>query len=82
MLEITNKKKHPVQLIVRTQREVPGSGTKNFTTWNIPGIGSNRNVITIPEERLNGCEKYLDNLKEMNWVKVNKVSNKIKSEGE
>lgn len=46
MLEITNRNKFPMQLVVKT-RKAPGS----FTVLNIPGIGSGKNIFLLEEER-------------------------------
>lgn len=46
MLEITNRKKFPTQLVVKS-RKTPGS----FTVLNLPGIGSGKNIFLLEEER-------------------------------
>lgn len=46
MIEITNRTKSPVQLVVRSTRH-----PRSFTTLVVPGIGAGRNVIYIPDER-------------------------------
>lgn len=46
MLEITNKKRHPVQLIIRSRR-----ATKSFTTLNLPGVGAGKNIFVLEDER-------------------------------
>ena len=45
MLEITNRKKFAMQLVVKA-RKTPGS----FTVLNIPGIGSGKNIFLLEEE--------------------------------
>lgn len=52
MIEITNLKKHPVQLIIRSKK-APNS----FTTLNIPGIGKQKNKFLLEDERVTA---YID----------------------
>ena len=56
MLEIKNKNKFPVQLIIKSKKS-----PRSFTTLNIPGIGSNKNIYLLEEERsteyINRAEK-------------------------
>jgi hypothetical protein len=46
MLEITNRNKFPVQLMVKSS-----DATKSFTTLNIPGIGAKKNIYLLKEEK-------------------------------
>jgi hypothetical protein len=46
MLEITNRQKYPVQLIIRSRR-----ATRSFTTLNIPGVGKGKNIYFLEDER-------------------------------
>jgi len=46
MLEITNRQKSPVQLIIRSK-----TSPKSFTVLNVPGIGSGKNIFLLKEER-------------------------------
>lgn len=46
MLEITNRNKFPLQLVVKSRR-APSS----FTVLNVPGIGSGKNIFLLEEER-------------------------------
>ncbi len=46
MLEIKNKQKFPVQLMVKSTR-----GPRQFTTLIIPSIGSGNNVRYLADER-------------------------------
>ena len=45
MLEITNKQKGPVQLVVKSKTR-----SRSMTVLNIPGIGSGNNVRYCPDE--------------------------------
>ncbi len=47
MLEITNRQKGPVQLIIRSRK-----GTREFTVLNIPGIGAGNNKYLLEDERV------------------------------
>lgn len=47
MLEITNKNKFPLQLIVKSL-----DAPKAFTLLNIPGIGRGKNVYLLKDERV------------------------------
>jgi hypothetical protein len=47
MLEITNRQKFPVQLVIKS-----GKRTRSFTTINIPGVGRGKNVFLTEEEKL------------------------------
>lgn len=51
MIEIKNKQKGPVQLIVKTR---PGNNNvaRGFSCLNIPGIGSGKNVYYLEDERM------------------------------
>jgi hypothetical protein len=46
VLEITNRNKFPLQLVVKSRR-APSS----FTVLNVPGIGSGKNIFLLEEER-------------------------------
>jgi hypothetical protein len=45
MWKITNKTKSPVQLMIKSKR-IP----KAMTAWNIPGVGSGKNVVYLEDE--------------------------------
>lgn len=46
MLEITNRNKFPLQLVVLSRR-----APRAFTVLNIPGVGSGKNTFLLEEER-------------------------------
>lgn len=54
MIEITNKLKSPVQVIVRSR-----TAPRQFTTLNIPGVGKKQNVRRIEDE---AHTEYIDRL--------------------
>lgn len=67
MIEITNKKKHPVQLVVRS-RKAP----RAFTTLNVPGVGCGKNVVRLEDEL---HTEYIDRLQKMGLVSVRHIQN-------
>jgi N-acetyl-gamma-glutamylphosphate reductase len=78
MIEIRNKLKSPVQVIVRSCEEVPGSGTRAFTTLNIPGVGAGNNVYALADER--HIPEYTERLARLEMISVRYVPNKIRKE--
>ena len=46
MIEITNKQKYPVQIVVKSTK-IPNS----FTCLNIPGVGAKKNIFFLQDER-------------------------------
>ena len=46
MIEITNKLRGPVQIIIRSRLK-----SCAFTCLNIPGIGSGKNIYNLADER-------------------------------
>jgi hypothetical protein len=47
MLEITNKQRGPISLIIRSRKS-----PRDFTILNIPGIGHNKNKYLLEDERV------------------------------
>jgi hypothetical protein len=78
MIEIRNKQRGPVQVIVRSRTEVPGSGTRAFTTLNIPGIGAGNNVYPLEDER--HIPEYTERLVKLDMISVRHVPNKIRKD--
>lgn len=72
MIEIKNKQKSPVQLIVRSRR-----GPREFTTLNVPGVGKGLNVRFIEDER---HTEYIDKLEKSGMISTRYVpNNKIRN---
>jgi len=69
MLEITNKNKFPVQLVVRSRKAV-----RSFTTLNLPGIGSGKNVYLLEDER---STQYIDRAANDGLVTIRKITQSI-----
>ena len=74
VVEITNKMRGPIQIPIKTRREVPGSGTRNFTTLIIPGVGSGNNVYPLEDEL--HISKYTEDFENRKMISVRFVSNK------
>lgn len=68
MLEITNKNKFPVQLLIKSRK-----GTRSFTVLNIPGIGRGKNIYFLEEER---ATEYIDRAVTDGLISTRIISNK------
>ena len=74
MIEIKNKTKGPVQVLIRSRRS-----PKSFTTLNIPGVGSGRNSYLIEDER---NTEYVDRAEKMGLVSTRHLTKKELNKGE
>jgi hypothetical protein len=75
MIEITNIKKSPVQVVIRSRK-----GARAFTTLNIPGRGAGCNVYLLEDER---HTEYVDRVEKMGLISTKYVPNQeIIREGE
>lgn len=74
MIEIKNKTKGPVQVLIRSRRS-----PKSFTTLNIPGVGSGRNFYLIEDER---NTEYVDRAEKMGLVSTRHLTKKELNKGE
>jgi len=72
LLEIRNRNKFPVQLVVKSRR-APNS----FTTLNIPGIGSGKNIFLLDEER---TTEYIDRAEKNGLISIRNTTNVNKGE--
>lgn len=70
MLEIKNRNKFPVQLVVRSRR-TPNS----FTTLNIPGIGNGKNIYYLEDER---ATEYVDRAEKQGMISTRHIPNKLR----
>ena len=68
MIEITNKKKHSVQVILRSK-----TATRQLKVLNIPGVGRGNNVRCIEDER---HTMYLDRAEKMGLITTRQVNSK------
>jgi len=73
MIEITNKTKSPVQLCVRTKVG------KGLTVKNLPGIGANKNVWLLEDER---HTEYVDRAEKLGLITQKKISTKKAIKGD
>jgi hypothetical protein len=69
MIEIKNKLKSPIQLIVRSRRK-----PRSFTTLNIPGIGSGKNIYFLEDER---ATEYIERVESMGLISTRFVNNRL-----
>jgi hypothetical protein len=74
MIEIRNKTKSPVQLVIRS-RKAP----KAFTTLNIPGIGAGKNTYMLEDER---TTEYVERAEKLGLISTKQISNKELKKGE
>ena len=65
MIEITNRQKFPVQIVVRSRKS-----TNSFTTLNIPGIGAGKNVYLLEDER---ATEYITRVKDWGLISLRNV---------
>jgi hypothetical protein len=70
MLEIKNKQKFPVQLIIRS-RKAP----RSLTVLNIPGVGSGKNVFLLEDER---STTYIDRAEQDGLISTRHLPNKLR----
>lgn len=74
MIEVKNKMKSPVQLVVRS-RMAP----RSFTTLIIPGIGKGKNVRLIDDELKT---EYIDRVEKMGLISTRYIPNSEIRKGE
>ena len=65
MIEITNRQKFPVQIVVRSRKS-----TNSFTTLNIPGVGAGKNVYLLEDER---ATEYITRVKDWGLISLRNV---------
>ncbi|NDH38425.1 MAG: hypothetical protein EBX77_03930 [Actinobacteria bacterium] len=73
MIEITNLKKFPVQLIIKSKKR-----TKQFTVLNLPALGKEKNIYHLEDER---CTEYIDRAEKDGLITTRRIPN-ILNEGE
>lgn len=69
MIEVKNKIKSPVQILVRSKTTPRG-----FTTLNIPGVGKGNNVRLIEDEAVTD---YIERVEKMGLISTRYVPNNI-----
>lgn len=70
MIEITNKTRGPVQLLIRKKIG------KEFTTLTIPGLGLGNNVYLLEDER---HTEYIDKAEKTGLIVQKKVTKLLKN---
>jgi hypothetical protein len=65
MIEITNKQKSPVQVLVRSRVR-----PRSFTTLNIPGIGAGKNIYLLEDER---ATEYIYRVEKLGLISTRKI---------
>ncbi len=74
MIEIKNKSRSPVQLVVRS-RKAP----RAFTTLIVPGIGKQKNIRLIEDELVT---EYISRVEKMGLIETRYVPNSEVVKGE
>jgi hypothetical protein len=72
MIEIINKQKGPVQILIRSRVR-----PRSFTTLNIPGVGSGKNIYLLEDER---ATEYIYRVEKLGLISTRKVNRLTKGE--
>lgn len=72
MLEIKNKNRFPVQLVIRS-RKAP----RSFTVLNVPGIGNGKNICYVEDER---TTEYIERAEKDGLITTRHIPNYRKGE--
>jgi len=67
MIEVKNKQKSPVQLVVRSR-----TAPRAFTTLIIPGVGKGNNVRMIEDELVT---EYIERVEKMGLISTKYIPN-------
>jgi hypothetical protein len=70
MLEIKNKQKFPVQLIIRSR-----TAPRSFTVLNVPGIGRGKNIYHLEDER---TTEYIERAVKDGLISTKHIPNKLR----
>jgi len=70
MLEIKNKQKFPVQLVIRSR-----TAPRSFTVLNVPGIGCGKNIYFLEDER---ATEYIDRAEKDGLISTRYIPNKLR----
>lgn len=74
MIEIKNKTKSPVQLVIRSRK-----ASKAFTTLNIPGVGAGKNTYLLEDER---NTEYVERAEKLGLISTRHLTKKELNKGE
>ena len=70
MIEIRNKDRSPVQILVRSRTSL-----RAFTTLIIPGIGVGKNVRLIEDEQV--ISDVIERVEKMGMISTRYISNRV-----
>ena len=68
MLEITNKNKFPVQILIRSS-----FSTRAMSVVNIPGIGKGKNTYLLEDEKITD---YIHRAEKNGLISIKKINKK------
>jgi hypothetical protein len=74
MIEIKNKTRGPVQILIRSRKS-----PKAFTTLNVPGVGAGNNIYMLEDER---NTEYVDRAEKMGLISTRHLTKKELNKGE
>lgn len=75
MIEIKNKTRSPVQILIRSRKS-----PKAFTTLNVPGVGAGNNIYLLEDER---STEYVERAEKMGLISTKKLTKKdLNNKGE
>jgi hypothetical protein len=74
MIEIKNKTRSPVQILIRSRKS-----PKSFTTLNIPGVGAGNNIYLLEDER---NTEYVGRAEQMGLISTRHITSKELNKGE
>jgi len=74
MIEIKNKTRGPVQILIRSRKS-----PRAFTTLNVPGVGAGNNTYMLEDER---NTEYVDRAEKMGLISTRHLTKKELNKGE
>lgn len=74
MIEIKNKTRSPIQILIRSRKS-----PKAFTTLNVPGIGAGNNIYLLEDER---NTEYVERAEKMGLISTRHLTKKELNKGE
>ena len=74
MIEIKNKTRGPVQILIRSRKS-----PRAFTTLNVPGVGAGNNTYMLEDER---NPEYVDRAEKMGLISTRHLTKKELNKGE
>lgn len=74
MIEIKNKTRGPVQILIRSRKS-----PRAFTTLNVPGVGAGNNIYMLEDER---NTEYVERAERMGLISTRHLTKKELNKGE